>query len=171
MGFSLILLVVVCAYYFYRDLRLHLTTKVVKLPDIVIHDVKVDKVINGRRWRLRSPRMETKNNVLYGDNLDVNIIEEDGTESHIFAKKGEFSRNNNDLKLTDANGTMVSGEKKYDMKTGNAEYNAKDEVWFFSNKLSLTDHETTVTGESGSFNTKSGDCSMKQGGKISWEEE
>lgn len=171
LGFFLFLLVVLSGYYFYRDLHLHLTTKIEKLPDMVVHDIKVDKMINGRRWRLVSPRMETKNNILYGDKLDVTITEKDGTESHILAKKGIFVRENSNLQLTDAHGTMISGNKSYGMETEHADYNAQSEIWTFTGNLMLTDHETVVTGQTGVFNSKTGDCNIKSGGKISWDEE
>ncbi len=164
----LLLAAAVCGGYLYRDFRLDLTTKIEKLPDVVIHDVKLDRVINNRRWRLKSPRVETKDNVLYGDNLDVIINENDGTESRVYAKKGIFSRDNGNLKLENAKGTMTSGDKTYDMTTGIADYNEKNDVWIFSGKLFLTDQETILTGESGSFNSVSGDCQVKGGGKISW---
>lgn len=166
----LVLLAVVCGGYLYRDLRLDKFVKVEKLPDVVIHDVKLDKMINDRRWRLFSPRVETKDNVLYGDDMDVTITEKDGTESHILAKKAIFSKENDNLQIINASGTMVSGQDSYAMTTGAADYNSKTDIWNFKNNVSLTNHETTVTGDTGYFNSGTGDCRVKGRGKITWEE-
>ena len=165
----LLFLVALCGGYLYHDLRLDKLVKIEKLPDVVIHDVKLDKVINGRRWRLVSPRVETKDNILYGDDLDVTITEQDGTESHILAKKAIFSHEKNDLKLSQAHGTMISGKENYEMTSGAVDFDAKNNVWNFTQEVSLTNHETTVKGQTGYFNSETGACRVKGRGKIIWE--
>jgi len=170
-GSALILLVALLCWYFYRDFRLDITTKFTKLPDVVIHDVKVDKMINGRKWKISAPTVKTEDNVVYGYNVDLVITEQDGTESHIIAKEATFSKDYDQLSFTNAKGDMISGEKSYALETGKAEYDIKAEVWRLNDKLSLTDHKVTLTGDSGTFDSAKGDCSVKGGGKISWKDE
>lgn len=168
---ALILLVALLCWRFYHDFRLDLTTKITKLPDVVIHDVKVDKMINGRRWRISAPTVKTQDNVIYGYNVNLIITEDDGTESHVVAKEATFSKDYNQLTFSNAKGDMISGKKNYTLETGKAEYNTKAEFWNLSGKLMLTDHEMTVTGDSGTFDSVKGDCRVKGGGKISWKDD
>lgn len=168
---ALILLVALCCLYFYRDLRLDVTTKFTKLPDTVVHDVNVDKVINGRRWKISAPTIKTEDNVVYGYNVDVVITEQEGTKSYITSKEAVFSRDYDELTLRNAKGSMFSGTKNYTLETGKAEYNTKSEVWNLSEKFILDDKEISVSGDSAVFDTKKSDCSVKSGGKISWRDE
>ena len=165
----LLLAAAVCGGYLYRDFRLDLTTKIEKLPDVVIHNVELNKEINGKQWKFVSPKVETKNNVLYGDNLDIQITEKDGSKNKIIAAKGIFSRDKNIVRLISAEGDMYSNKKLLKMTAGSAEYDAENEIWIFGSGLELTDGRMTVIGNSGTFKTKNGDCRVNGGGKIVWE--
>ncbi len=165
----LILAAAVCGGYLYHDFRLDVTTKIEKLPDVVIHNVELNKEINGKNWKFVSPKVETKDNVLYGDNLDILITEKDGSKNKITAKKGIFSREKNIVRLTDAKGDMYSNGKVLKITAQQAEYEAENEIWNFGSGLELTDGRMSVTGGRGTFKTKNGDCRVKGGGKIVWE--
>lgn len=148
-----------------------MTTKFTKLPDTVVHDVNLDKVINGRRWKISAPTIKTEDNVIYGYDVKLMITEEDGVKRYVSAKEAVFSRDYNQLTLTKAKGSMFSGLKDYILETGKAEYNTKTEVWTLTDKFVLEDKETTVTGDSGIYDSINGDCTVKGGGKISWRDD
>jgi len=147
------------------------TTKFTKLPDTVVHDVNLDKVINGRRWKISAPTIKTEDNVIYGYDVKMIIIEEDGVKRYVSAKEAVFSREYDQLTLKKARGSMFSGIKEYTLETGKAEYNTKTEIWNLNDSFVLDDREITVTGDAGTFDSANGDCSVKGGGKISWKDE
>lgn len=167
----LLLFAAVMCFYLWRDL--HLTDiNTARLPDIVVENISADRVINGKRWQLVSPRAEHRDGIIYGDSLDITISELDGSDkrSRILAEKGTFTMSSNDITLTDARGTMFTEGKTYSMKSGIADYKSAAKTWNFSRGLFLTDNKMTVSGDKGVFNTSTGNCKVVGRGKITWKE-
>lgn len=40
--------------------------KNVPLPDIIVEDIEIERVVNGKTWIIISPRAEHKEGVIYG---------------------------------------------------------------------------------------------------------
>ena len=166
----ILLFAAVCGAYLYHDFRLDLTAKFEKLPDVSIFNVKLNKEINGRQWQFVSPKVETKDNILYADELKVRITEKSGAVNNISAKKGSFSKEKDFVKLSEASGRLISKGKALELNSGTAEYDVKNDAWKFGGELCLSDGRMTVTADSGSFDNKSGMCRVKGKGKVAWEE-
>ena len=152
----------------YRDFYLDVTTKFEKLPDISVYNLKLNKEINGRQWHFESPKVETKDNILYSDNLKVAFTEKNGAVNRIFAEKGMVSKDKDMVKLINSRGELVTHGKIVSLNAGTAEYKVKDDSWTFDKSLQLSDGRMTVVGESGYFSGQSGECKVKGHGKISW---
>ncbi|MEG1602652.1 MAG: LPS export ABC transporter periplasmic protein LptC [Cloacibacillus sp.] len=154
-------------FYMWRDLNLD-SIKKVPIPDVVVENLDLNRVIKGDTWKFRSPRVEHKEGMVYGDSMDVTITSPNGRVSHITAEKGVFSRANNDLTLKNAVGRMQEKDKVYDLKSGNVFYEAAKENWHFSDGIELIIGKIKVSGKNGTYDTKSGDCKITNGGLITW---
>lgn len=159
--------IAVGVFYFWRDLHLS-AVKRVPLPDVVVEDIEVERLVDGKMWKLISPRVEHKNGLIHGVSLDVTITEDNGKVTYIYADKGTFSRKNNNLDLTHADGTMKQNDKEYNLKSGRAKYTAAKDLWNFSKGVTLTDGHFVVSGKTGYYDAKKGECGLTNGGTISW---
>ena len=83
------LIVTVLVVYLWKDLHLNDADKIV-LPDIVVENIDVIREINGQYWRLRSPQVEHKDNVIYAKSLDIETINDDNSDIKIKAESGIF---------------------------------------------------------------------------------
>ena len=156
-------------YYVWRDLHLDALNKI-PLPDVVVENLDLERVINGDKWLFKSPRVEHKDGMLYGDSMDVVITSPKGRLTHITAEKGIFTRADNDLTLKNANGEMSENNKKYYLKSGSVFYSDAQKNWHFSDGIELTMGNMKVSGKDGYYDTKSGDCRVTNGGTIVWNE-
>ncbi|MCR5336467.1 MAG: LPS export ABC transporter periplasmic protein LptC [Synergistes sp.] len=158
-------------YYLWRDLHLSAIENI-KVPDIVVENIELERVIEGKKWKLISPRVEHKNNMLYGDSMDVTISDPAGKFTQMYADKGVFSRHSNDVLLTNAEGTMKEDAKDrvYDLKSGRAKYDSSAEKWYFKNGVTfaLTENNTVIRGKSGYYDSKNGVCRLTERGTVTW---
>ncbi|MCF0247268.1 MAG: LPS export ABC transporter periplasmic protein LptC [Synergistes sp.] len=164
-----IIVIAVGAYYVWRDLNLDVFADT-DLPDLVVENIDVERKVGSDDWTLSSPRVEHKDGVIYGTSLDVSIKTPTGRVTNIFAEEGTFTRENNDITLTNADGAMVENNKVYNMKTSNAVYKAASETWFFDEGIILSDDKMVVEGSKGYYNTKNGECRITEGGTVTWSE-
>lgn len=159
---AIVAAVAVMGVYFWRDL--HLTDiKTAKLPDMVVENIRLERDINGDHWTFISPMVEHRDGIIYGKSLDVTIGGKDGTKTKILAVNGTFARSNNDLTLERPFATYIKGDKKYFLKSGSLYYKAADEMWNLSNDVVLSQGKVRITGKTGYYAARSGDCEMSGG--------
>ena len=164
---TVILVIAVGAFYLWRDLNLSAMNKI-PIPDLVVENIEIERMINGKKWKLISPRVEHKDGIVYGDSMDVTITDPAGRVTHIYADKGTFTRENNDVSLTSADGDMKENAKEYNLKSGNVKYEAAAEKWNFDDGVALSDGRMLIEGKKGYYDTKSGECRLTDGGTITW---
>ena len=164
---TVILVIAVGAFYLWRDLNLSAMNKI-PIPDLVVENIEIERMINGKKWKLISPRVEHKDGIVYGDSMDVTITDPAGRVTHIYADKGTFTRENNDVSLTSADGVMKENAKEYNLKSGNVKYEAAAEKWNFDDGVALSDGRMLIEGKKGYYDTKSGECRLTDGGTITW---
>ena len=164
---TVILVIAVGAFYLWRDLNLSAMNKM-PIPDLVVENIEIERMINGKKWKLISPRVEHKDGIVYGDSMDVTITDPVGRVTHIYADKGTFTRENNDVSLTSADGVMKENAKEYNLKSGNVKYEAAAEKWNFDDGVALSDGRMLIEGKKGYYDTKSGECRLTDGGTITW---
>ncbi|MFR5881738.1 MAG: LPS export ABC transporter periplasmic protein LptC, partial [Cloacibacillus evryensis] len=164
---TVILVIAVGAFYLWRDLNLSAMNKM-PIPDLVVENIEIERMINGKKWKLISPRVEHKDGIVYGDSMDVTITDPAGRVTHIYADKGTFTRENNDVSLTSADGVMKENAKEYNLKSGNVKYEAAAEKWNFDDGVALSDGRMLIEGKKGYYDTKSGECRLTDGGTITW---
>lgn len=163
-----VVLIAVGAFYMWRDLHLS-ALRNMNLPDIVVENIEIERIVNGKNWKIVSPRAEHRDGVIYGSSVDITISDpNNGRNTHIYADKSTFTRKNNDVMLQNGDGTMEENGKKYSMKSGLVEYKAKTEEWIFSNGLVLSSDKMVVEGAKGTYAAISGDCYITNGGTITW---
>ena len=157
------------AYYLWRDLHLS-SIKNVPIPDVVVENIELERKIDGKKWKLLSPRVEHKDNMVYGDSMDVTISDPAGKETQIYAAKGVFSRHTNDVTLRDAVGTMKEADGAYDLESGVAKYDSKSGIWYFSDGVTfkLAENNMVIRGKSGYYDSEKGVCRMTERGTITW---
>ena len=56
----------------------------------------------------------------------------------------------------------------YNLTSGKVFYEAKTEIWNFSNNVIISDDKTEISGPIGVYNTISGDMSLPNGGIVKW---
>ena len=164
---TVILVIAVGAFYLWRDLNLSAMNKI-PIPDLVVENIEIERMINGKKWKLISPRVEHKDGIVYGDSMDVTITDPAGRVTHIYADKGTFTRENNDVSLTSADGVMKENAKEYNLKSGNVKYEAAAEKWNFDDGVALSDGRMLIEGKKGYYDTQSGECRLTDGGTITW---
>ena len=164
---TVILVIAVGAFYLWRDLNLSAMNKI-PIPDLVVENIEIERMINGKKWKLISPSVEHKDGIVYGDSMDVTITDPAGRVTHIYADKGTFTRENNDVSLTSADGVMKENAKEYNLKSGNVKYEAAAEKWNFDDGVALSDGRMLIEGKKGYYDTKSGECRLTDGGTITW---
>lgn len=165
-----LVIIVVFAAFLWRDFNLYGKISVVKLPDVVVQNIEIDREINGKRWKLISPRVEHKDGIFYGVSLDITITEDDGKVTRIKAESGVFTRSSNDISMVSADAVMREKEEEFKLTAGGVEFEAATEFWSFSDNVTLSDGKLTVNGKEGSYDTKSGLCTVKGGGTVTWKE-
>lgn len=158
----------VLAVYLWKDLNLDGGSKI-PLPDIVVENIDIIREVNGQDWRLKSPHVEHKDNVIYAKYVDIETVDKENSNIKINAEKGTFFRETDDFTLTDAHGVMLKENKKnYSLVSGKVYYLAKDETWNFSEKVTISDDVMVITGPVGIYKSKVGDMLLPNGGIISW---
>lgn len=154
-------------FFLWRDLNLD-SIKNAPLPDVVVENIELNRTIKGNQWKLKSPRVEHKDGIVYGDSMDVTIKGPATRVTHITAQKGQFTRENSDLKLQQATGEMKENNKKYNMTAGGVFYEASPDIWHFSDGVALSSDNIAVYGKNGTYNPNSGLCRITDGGKVIW---
>lgn len=151
----------------WRDLNLSALRRV-PLPEIIVENIQIERVVNGKTWIIVSPRAEHKDGVIYAKSVDITIKDPDGRFSHIVGDESTFARDTNDITLTNADGTLTADGKVYTLKSGFIEYDAQTETWNFSKGVELTSENMTISGDAGRYNTVTGDCAVWDGGVVTW---
>lgn len=164
---ALVFIAVIVAFL-WRDLNLANRAGDITLPDIIVENIEIDREINGKQWKLVSPRVEHKDGLFYGESLDVTITENDGKTTRISADKGIFTRANNDIEMTGADAVVTTKEHVYSFKAGRVEFDAAKELWSFFDGVMLSNEKITVEGTDGSYDSKSGECTVTGGGVVTW---
>ena len=165
-----LIFVAVIVVFLWRDLNLAKRAGEIVLPDIIVENIEIDREINGKRWKLISPRVEHRDGLFYGESLDITITESQAKVTKIKSYKGIFTRSNNDIQMTSADAVMTDKGKVYNLKAGKVEFKAAKELWRFSNSVILSDGKLMIEGKEGSYDTKSGECTITGGGVITWKE-
>jgi lipopolysaccharide assembly outer membrane protein LptD (OstA) len=165
-----LIITAVIVVFFWRDLNLANRVGNIQLPDIIVENIEIERDINGKRWKLSSPRVEHRDGLFYGDSLDIKITESDGKYTRISADNGVFTKANNDIEMTGANALMKHKDGEFSLKAGRVEFKAETEQWFFSGGVILTDRKIKVEGKEGVYDAKSGKCIVSEGGVITWKE-
>ena len=70
----MILVIAVGAFYLWRDLHLSAINKM-PIPDLVVENIEIERMISGKKWKLISPRVEHKDGIVYGSSMDVTITD------------------------------------------------------------------------------------------------
>lgn len=161
--------IAVIVAFLWRDLNLTDRSDI-PLPDIIVENIEIDREINGAQWKLISPRVEHRDGFFYGDSLDITITESNGKITKINADKGVFTRSSNDIEMTSADAVMTEKGKVYDLSAGRVEFKAATELWSFFNGVTLTDGRITVEGSEGTYDSRSGECTVTGGGVVTWKE-
>lgn len=168
-GIAVILAVVLLAY-FLKDLNLDLADKIA-VPDIVVENIDVNRVIKGQQWRLKSPYVEHKDEVIYAKSLDISTVDKTSSDIRITAVRGTLLREKNDFTLFDAIGVMTKQNGKiYNLTSGKVIYEAETEIWNFSHSVIISDNKTEVTGSDGVYNMISGVITLPNGGTVQWKD-
>lgn len=162
-----LLAVAVGSFYLWRDLHLG-AAKNIPLPDIIVEDIEIERVVNGKRWKILSPRAEHKDGIIYGASVDITIKDPNGRDIHVYADKGTFTRESSDITLTNGDCTMTENGKEYKLRSGFVEYDAKNERWNFSEGVRLSSENIVISGEKGRYDTADGDCYITNGGTVTW---
>lgn len=151
----------------WRDLHLS-ALRNMNLPDIVVENIEIERTVNGKNWKIISPRAEHREGVIYGTSVDITILDPNGKSTSIYADNSTFTRKNNDIMLQNGSGVMEEKGKRYSMKSGLVEYKAETEQWIFSDGLVLSSDKMVVEGTKGIYEASSGDCYITNGGTITW---
>lgn len=164
----IVLIVLIMALYLWRDLRLS-DTKDVPLPDIVVENIVINRTIDGKNWKLVSPRVEHRDGIVYGHSLDVTITDATDTRTFLTSVGGTFSRASNDVELTDARGVLTQTDgRTYNLTAGIVNYDASAKKWIFKNKVNLTDGKMEISAPNGYFDTTNGQCVLSGRGILTW---
>lgn len=166
---ALVFIAVIVAFL-WRDFTLANRAGDIILPDIIVENIEIDREISGKQWKLISPRVEHKDGLFYGESLDITITESDGKITRISADKGIFTRADNNIEMTSADAVVTTKENVYSLKAGKVEFDAAKELWSFSNGVMLSNGKITVEGADGSYDSKSGECTVTGGGVVTWKE-
>lgn len=161
----------VIAFYFWRDLRLSLNLDDIVVPDIVVQNIEIKRVLDGNEWVLTAPRAEHKQGMLYGQSLDITVKSQTGDVSRLFAERGLFSRENNNVTLENMDADVLQDGKKVVMKAGGANYNSSEDKWYFSDDVTIFDGSVEARGPEGSYSIKEGLSVLTGGGTVTWVEE
>ncbi len=162
--------IAVVSAFLWRDLNLSNRAADIPLPDIIVENIEIEREINGAQWKLISPRVEHRDGLFYGESLDITITESGDKVTRISADKGVFTRANNDIEMTSADAEMTEKDKVYDLRAGRVEFKAAKELWSFFKGVMLTDGKITVEGKEGTYDARSGECTVTGGGVVTWKE-
>lgn len=158
----------VIVFYFWRDLRLGLNLSDIQIPDIVVENIEIKRVLDGDEWLLLSPRAEHKQGMLYGRSVDITVSAENGDVSRLFAVNGVFSRESSDITLEGMSADVTHDNKNISMRAGRAFYNSSEEIWYFSDDVAISDGSAETSGPEGSYSVKDGISSITGGGLVTW---
>lgn len=144
-------------FYLYHDLKL--TTSIdYRIPEIVVSNIEVNRVINGDAWTLKSPNVSHKDNVVYATSLDVSVARKDNSDVLLVANSGVFYRHRNDLLLESVTASLTDKCKTYHLYAEEAEYQAESDTWFFKEFVRINDDLTIATAKSGVYKVKDSEC-------------
>lgn len=156
----------VISFYFWRDLRLGLDD--IAIPDIVVENIEIKRVLDGNEWILLSPRAEHKLGMLYGQSVDVTVTAASGDVSRLFAEKGLFSRESDNITLENMDADVERDGKNVTMKAGVAYYDSAEDKWYFSDDVTIFDGSVEASGPEGSYSVGEGLSLITGGGTITW---
>ena len=155
------------AVYLWRDLHLS-DNEIVPVPDIVVENIEVNREIDGKKWKLKAPRVEHKDGIIYGYSLDVEMNDKAGKQALLKSKTGTFTRESEDITLNDSHGTFAEKEHLYNLRTGTAHYDSASKTWHFLNSVLISDDKSELTAAKGTLDTKSGIISLTGDSIIKW---
>lgn len=163
-----VFLTAVLVGYFWHDLHLGDNPGDIKVPDIVVENIEVERVIAGKHWKLVSPRLEHKDGVISAQSLDITIAEKNGRKSKISASSGTFTRDNDNIAMKGVNAEMADKKNGYSFAAGVVKYDAAKEIWLFSEGILLKDGPLQIEGSEGRYESKNGNCRITNGGTVTW---
>lgn len=152
--------------YLWRDF--HLTGREEKLPDVVVENLEVERVIDRRKWNIVSPKIEHRDGKIYGDSMDVTVLAESGDISTFYAESGVFMRKSGDIKLSRVTGSAVKGSDKISIAAGRADYDAGDKIWRLADGVFMSNDKFEIRGPSGLYDDTKGTASVTGGGTAKW---
>lgn len=158
----------VIAFYFWRDLRLGLNVSDLNIPDVVVENIEISRVIDGSEWNLVSPRAEHRQGMIYGQSVDITVIAGNGDVSQLFAVSGVFSRTSGDVVLNDVSADVRRENKTIFLRSGRAYYDSVAEKWYFSNDVTINDGSVEASGPEGVYDVKQGLSTITGGGTVKW---
>lgn len=156
----------VVAFYLWRDLRLGASNIII--PDIVVENIEIKRVIDGNVWVLVSPRAEHKQGLLHGTSVDITVTADNGDVSRMFAVEGTFSRTNNDITFESLSADVAQGKKNIIMIAGRARYDSASNIWYFSDDVMISDGAVEASGPEGSYDSGAGLSIITGGGTVKW---
>lgn len=163
-----IFIIAVLGAYLWRDLHLGDNYSDVRIPDVVVENIEVEREISGKMWKFISPRVEHKDGVIYAQSLDITITESDDAQSKIYAADGVFYRESSNLSLNEAKGVYNKGDKSYTLASGVASYDAALELWSYTGGVELSDGAVVANAADGRYNMKNGDCLLSGDSMVRW---
>lgn len=141
------------------------------VPDIVVQNIEIKRVFDGNEWVLTAPQAEHKQGMLYGQSLDITVTSQVGDVSRLFAERGSFSREDNNVTLENMNADVSQDGKNVNMKAGRAHYASAEDKWYFSDDVTIFDGSVEARGPEGSYSVKEGLSVLTGGGTVTWTEE
>lgn len=164
---AVILITALMAVYLWRDLHLGDKDRI-RVPDIVVENIEVNRDIEGKKWTLKAPRVEHKDGIIYGYSMDVTVAYKDGRKTELKSENGTFTRESEDITLNNSHGTLSDKDKMYNLNTGTAFYNSASKTWYFSNDIYISDAKSELTAAKGTYDTNTGIFSVSGNSKIKW---
>lgn len=140
----------------------------IPIPDVVVENIEIKRVLDGSEWVLLSPRAEHKQGMIYGQSVDITVTAENGEVSKMFAANGVFSRESSDITLESMSADVKHEKKNISMRAGMAFYNSSEDIWYFSEDVSISDGSATASGPEGSYSAGEGLSLITGGGTVTW---
>jgi len=130
-----------------RDLRLPQTRPPVRIPDVVVQSLDLDRTVEGIRWRISAARVERTGDLARGISMDVRAS--DARRSLAFrALSGELVEEPFRLRLGGVEGRQEQGDIRVRFSSSIAEYRAADRIWRFPSGIRMSDGKVSLAGDS-----------------------
>jgi hypothetical protein len=163
-----IILVSVIALHLKHDLDLSKNILPNKLPDIMVENLDFARVINGKEWRMKASYAESGSGMIKARSLDIDMYETTTKRnSRIYASWGEYSTKTEKMWFHDVEGVTFLGDSSVDFAASRADYDSSDDVWYFSEGITVSDDKVFVSGDIAKID-QFGVLSMGKGARVRW---